>query len=788
MKKNLPVIIFKEIVFLPKKHIKLEIDNEESKNIINTATYFNNSEVFIITGEENNISNIGVISKIVKKETVANGNMHIEIKGIKRGKVVRYLKQNSEILESIVEEIDDMIIKKEIEIKLVENTKKKIKEYVNKVPKESNSLLEVIENQESLSNLVDIAVSYLQIKDLKPFLLEISPIKRMNLLLHYMNKEISLYEIEMNATNKVEENIQKDNEKYLIKEKIKQLQKEIKSDDNELSYVKEKIKNKNIPDNIIKVIEKEIKRYESLSENSPERGNIKNYIDTLLSIPFGVYTEDNKDLKDVKNKLDKNHYALFNVKERIIEFLALKTLNNNLESPIICLIGPPGVGKTTLARSIAYALNRSFVKMSAGGINDESEFIGHKRTYLESKPGKIINLIKKSKTMNPVFLIDEIDKMVKNGHGDPISTLLDILDTNQNCKFTDNYIDEEIDLSKVFFITTANDIKNIPNELKDRLEFINVEGYTYYEKLEIVRNYILPKLFEKYKISADKINFDDKAIIKIINEYTKELGIRNLERKIEEIVRKIITEFVVYKNVKNKYYVTENIVSLYLGKPLYEKKSNTSKKLLGTANAIAYTTYGGDVLPIEATYFKGSGKIILTGTLGDVLKESALISLSYLRSNADKFKINIDMNSSDIHIHIPNADEKKDGPSAGITITTALLSIFTKTKINNKYAFTGEMTLSGKILPVGKIKEKVIAAYRNNIEIIFVPKENKQDIDDLPNEIVSKIKFIYVDDYKEIYDYLVGEKNGKNIKRKRIQNTTIDRNAFNKKRADKQNT
>lgn len=766
MKKNVPVIIFKEIVFLPHKKIKLEIDNEESKNIINTSLYFNNAEILIIS--ENN-NGIGVLSKITKKETLKNGNMNIEITGIIRAHVTEYLKQTTEILESIIEEIPVMLIEEKIEKKLVKNLKDKIKEYTEKVPSVSNGVIELIRNKDKLSDVVDIAANNLQIKNLRPFLEELSPIKRMNILLEYIHKEITLYEIELEANNKVEENIKKENEEYFIKEKIKQLQKEIKKDTKKTS-LEDKVKNKNIPENIKLTIDKELSRYEELSEMSVEKGNVKNYIDWLLAIPWGIYTEDNKDMNDVRKKLNKYHYSLDKGKERIMEFLAVKSLNDKIESPIICLVGPPGVGKTTLAKSIATALNRNFVKMSVGGVNDEGEILGHRRTYLESRPGKIVNLLIKSKCMNPVFLIDEIDKMVRNSHGDPISTLLEVLDTNQNNKFTDAYLEEEIDLSSVFFITTANDINQIPNELKDRLEFIYIDGYTLYEKLEIVRGYIIPNICQKYGILEDKISFENKAIYKVINEYTKEMGIRELERKIEEIIRKIITELVIYKNSKNKYYITENIIQLYLGTPIYPIINTDEKNLIGVANAIAYTSYGGEVIKVESTYFKGNGKLILTGTLGEIIKESAMISLSYLRANASKFNIDVDMLNTDIHIHMPNGAEKKDGPSAGVSITTSLLSILTKKKISNKIAFIGEMTLSGKIISVGKIKEKIMSAYKYKIKTVILPIENKKEILLLPKEISETLEFVYVDNYQDVYNYL----NTKTNKRKNKKSKNIN--------------
>jgi len=491
----------------------------------------------------------------------------------------------------------------------------------------------------------------------------------------------------------------------------------------------------------------EIDRYENISNISPEISIVRNYIEFMLSLPWGIYTDEEKDLNLIKSNLDKNHFGLEEVKLRIIEYLAVKKESKNINSPIICLVGPPGVGKTTLASSIAESIGMNFVKISLGGVDDEAIIKGHVRTYLGAVPGKIIDGIKRAKSSNPVFLIDEIDKMSSTYKGDPASALLEVLDSTQNKFFKDNYLEEEFDLSKTLFIATANDINKIPVALKDRLEIINISGYTELEKIEIAKKYLIPIICKSHSIKNIKIS--DKDLLNIIRFYTKESGLRELDRMLSKIVRKIVTD----KVIDNKK-LDLNVKDLenYLGKKVYENQEMVSE--VGSVNALAYTNSGGDIIPIESNYFDGKGDIVLTGSLGDVMLESAKIALSYIKSNYKLFNIDKDIFKSDIHINVPNIAVKKEGPSAGVAITTSLISSLSNLEVSNKVAMTGEITLRGNILKVGGIKEKIIGAYINNVDTVFIPHSNLIDIEDIPKEIKDKITFIPVKKYEEIYNYL----------------------------------
>ena len=488
---------------------------------------------------------------------------------------------------------------------------------------------------------------------------------------------------------------------------------------------------------------------------SPEVDIIRNYIDTLLKLPWENYTVDNDDLLDVKKKLDETHSGLEEVKTRIIEYLAVKQMTNSLRGPIICLVGPPGVGKTTLAFSIANAMNRNFVKISVGGITDEAELIGHRRTYIGANPGRIISSLTKAKSSNPVFLIDEIDKMLRNYKGDPASVLLGILDPEQNKYFSDNYVELEYDLSKVMFIATANYLEDIPEALRDRLEIVHLSGYTEYEKVDIAKNCLLPRICKEHGINYKGVELREEVLLKIIREYTKEAGVRELDRILSTIIRKIVTTLAQKRIVINKIIIDYKKVTEYLGEAKYPQ-TYKQKNEIGVVNGLAYTVYGGDVLKIEVNYYKGKGNLILTGSLGNVMKESAEIALSYIKANAKHFGIDYNLLlENDIHIHVPEGAIKKDGPSAGISLTTAILSALKNKKIPSDIAFTGEITLRGNVLAIGGLKEKSIGAHRNKVKTIFIPSENIIDLNKIPDYIKKEITYIPVKNYKEIYKKLM---------------------------------
>ena len=756
MKLNLPVVLLKGLVILPNNDLRLEFENDESRNIIDLSTMFHDNQLLIVTQvdlEESpnteDLPKIGIVAEITHKLELPSNRLRVILKGKKRANVLEYLNLNNNILESIIELQEDTKIEESKENIMVEKIKREFSICVKNIPYLGNSIIESINKIKKLNKLTDVIVPNLPLSKERMliYLNTFDSYERAKMLLIDINKEKEMFELDNSLNLKVKKNIDKQQKEYFLREKLELIKDEL-NEQNKDNDIENKIKNLNAPLYIKEKLTEELKKYREYPKTSPEIGNIKNYIDLLLELPWENKTKDTEDLNKVLKTLNKTHSGLDKVKTRIIEYLAASKHSNNIKSPIICLLGPSGVGKTTLALSIAQALNRSFYKISVAGINDESEIIGHRRTYLGSRPGKIIQAMKKCKTNNPLLLIDEIDKMTKDIKGDPQSALLTALDKEQNNQFQDNYLEEYYDLSNVLFITTANNIENIEEALKDRLEIINIEGYTSYEKLEIVKKNMLKKLCKEYNLD---IKISKNAILKIIEEYTKEAGVRELERLIETIIRKEVTNKVLNKKYKTK--INENDILFYLGNPIYTNdiiEINTP----GIVNGLAYTKYGGDVLPIESNYYPGNGNIILTGSLGEVMQESAKIALSYIKSNYKYFNIDYDLFKNDIHINAIECAIKKEGPSAGITLVTSILSILKNQPISNTYAMTGEITLNGKVLKIGGLKEKVLGASRNNIKTIFIPKSNEIDLDNINKEIKDEITFIKVSDYKEIYEYL----------------------------------
>jgi len=764
MKFNLPVIVLKGTIILPEAEIKLEFEDEVSKNIIEESELFHDNNLLIVTQsgiDENIIINelphIGTIAHITRKLELPNGKVRIVLKGVKRAQILEYLNISKDSLESIVSSIRNPYIDEETNRGLLRKLNVELENYINKVPYMSNSLLSLISDTTDLNKITDIIVNYLPIDISKKleYLLEVSPVKRVEMILQDMYKEEQLFNIEKSIDTKVKKELDNDEKNFYLKEKIKLLKSElgeISPKEEEIENLRKSVEELDCNEEIKNKIIYEIDRYENMSSMSPELSIVRNYIDFMLSLPWNKKTTDIEDFKLIRENLDKKHYDLDEVKLRIIEYLAVKKHSSSVDTPIICLVGPPGVGKTTLAYSIAEAIGRKFVKISVGGVDDEAIIKGHIRTYIGSSPGKIIDGIRRAKSSNPVFLIDEIDKMSNTYKGDPRSALLEVLDSNQNKYFKDNYLEEEYDLSNVLFITTANNIDNIPNELRDRLEIININGYTELDKLEITKKHIIPTICSKHGIGNIKIS--DEDILNIIRYYTKESGLRELERLISKIVRKIVTD----KVISNKRIVlTIKNIEEYLGKRIYDKEEIVSE--VGIVNSLVYTSFGGDITSIEVNHYEGNGNITLTGSLGEVMLESAKIALSYIKANHKLFNIDYSIFKDDIHINIPNIAIKKEGPSAGISITTAIISALSNLSVNKNIAFTGEITLRGNILKIGGLKEKVIGAYLNNIDTIFIPYSNLNDLDSIPQEIKSKIKFIPVKKYEEVYEYLKGEVN-----------------------------
>ncbi len=773
MKINLPVVLLKGIALLPNNEIRLEFDNTVSKSVLDVAELFHDNNILVISQENlleeipkiNELPKIGSISKIIHKLELPNGSVRIVIKGKERGQVHDFLNLNkgSDVLEAIVSPMIESDIDKTEEVVLIEKLYREVENYIKGVSYISNNILGIIKDIKTLSEMTDVLASFLPIKlDRLQEYLYISDIKkRATMILEDIYALKKVYDIEKSIDQKVRTEIDNNQKEYLLREKLKTIKEElgeISSKDEEIETLFRAIKKLDAPKKIIERLTSELKRYEGLSPTSPEANIVRTYIDWLLNLPWNVITKDNDDLKRVRKKLDESHHGLEKVKVRIIEYLAVKQMTNSLRSPILCLVGPPGTGKTSLAFSIADAIERKFVKISVGGVHDEAEIVGHRRAYIGASPGRIIQSLKKAKSSNPVFLIDEIDKMTKDFKGDPASCLLEVLDPEQNKYFSDNYIEEDYDLSKVMFIATANYVGDIPEALKDRLEIVYLSGYTEFEKLDIAKRYLIVKICKEHGFKTSKIYFSNEILLYIIRGYTKEAGVRELERQLSTIIRKIVADIVVNKVEKTKYRISIKMVTEYLGKVKYNFNEITKNSKIGVVNGLAYTSFGGDTLPIEVNYYEGTGNLVLTGSLGDVMKESAHIALSYIKSNYKHFGIEYDkLTKNDIHIHVPEGAIFKDGPSAGITLTTALISAFTSKEIPASLAMTGEITLRGNVLPIGGLKEKSIGANRNGIKKIIIPYNNLNDLDDIPKEIKENIDYIAVKNYKEVIEVI--EKN-----------------------------
>jgi ATP-dependent Lon protease len=575
------------------------------------------------------------------------------------------------------------------------------------------------------------------------------------MLLADMEKEKKMSEVEQKINETVKERIDQGQKDYYLREKMNAIREElgdIGSQDQDAEKIRKRLEENPYPDYIKKKVTEELQRYEMLPMASGETGVIKNYIDWLMDLPWWQETHDNEDLNEAQRILDEDHYGLEKVKERIMEYLAVKQMTNSLKAPILCLVGPPGVGKTSLARSVARALDRRFVKISLGGVRDEAEIRGHRRTYLGALPGRIIQGMKKAQVTNPVFLIDEIDKMASDYKGDPSSAMLEVLDPEQNSMFSDHYIEESYDLSKVLFIATANYLENIPPALRDRLEIIELSSYTDIEKTNIAKEHLLPKQLEENGLKPNQLKVNDKMLLYLIRYYTREAGVRQLERTIATICRK--TVLAILKDGKRSITLNKKLIHEWLGNEKVDYGKKEKKDQVGTVTGLAYTSFGGDILQIEANKFDGHGKLILTGQLGDVMKESASIALDYIRAHAKEYHIDSsDFEKLDVHVHVPEGAVPKDGPSAGVTMTTALVSCFSNIPVKANIAMTGEVTLRGNVLPIGGLKEKSLAAHRSGIDTILIPRGNVKDLDELPQEVKDAVTFIPVSNVKQVLSH-----------------------------------
>lgn len=762
-KKNLGVILIQDMVLFPNSEVRIESENTEDKEIIKLVDASEDKLMLVVNPimEEDSkdittLPKIGVLAELKLRMDVPNGKTRIILRGIKRVEVENY----SNIDSRYEADVKDININHTDEDHIYSNLLiNSLEDYIASVPYMSNAVVNKISTCNNLDELTDLIAGFLPVsyEKKKRYIVETSPIVRAKLLIGDMAEDLKVIELEKKIDSEVEKELNESQKEFYLREKIRVIKKElgdVNSKEDEVTLLREKLKKLKCSPKVKEKIKKEISRYETTSANSPELGMIRDYLDWMLNLPWNKCTKDISDLSQVEYTLNSSHYGLEDVKLRILEYLAVKQNTNNLRSPILCLVGPPGVGKTSLALSIANSLNRKVAKISVGGINDEAEIIGHRRTYVGANPGRIIQGIRKAGTSNPVFIIDEIDKMRKDIKGDPASSLLEVLDPEQNSKFSDHYIEEDFDLSKVMFIATANYIEQIPFELQDRLEIIELSSYTEYEKLDIAKNHIIPKELKEHGLTEIEVKFSDDAILTIIRNYTKEAGVRTLERLIASILRKIVKRFLTEKDIAFIEVTNDNLED-FLGKKKYKYQEKETSKQIGVVNGMAYTVFGGDILPIEVTYYKGKGDLILTGSLGEVMRESARIALSYIKANLRKFHISTSiLENNDIHIHVPEGATPKDGPSAGIALTTSLISLLTGIAVDSNISMTGEITLRGKVLPIGGLREKVIGAHRAGIRKIFLPKDNENDLDEIPEEILKEIEFIFVSNYKDIYDKL----------------------------------
>jgi ATP-dependent Lon protease len=767
IKSNLPVILLKKLVLLPGEEVRVEIKSDISKKVTEISKLYHDSEVLIVCPlnlleekpDTSDLPRIGVVGKINSVIDLPNGNERVIITGLYRVKIISYVNYSNEedILDSIITNIETS----ESEIEWVAYQRKlqaELELYINKNPFVGNSIMSEVKQGINLDKLTDVIANFLPLSFEKKLnlMLDSSPISRCKILIKELAVESAVIDLESHIESEIKKGLDDTQKEFILKEKLKVIKNELgetNTKEEDILNYRNLVNSPKYPERIRNKLLSEIERYNATSEMSPDAGIIRNYIEYLLNVPWYTETRDERDLIKIEKKLNDTHYGMKKAKERVIEYIAVKSITDEVSSPIICLVGPPGVGKTTFAESISKALDRNFVKISLGGMSDSAELVGHRRAYIGSNPGKIVTSLIKCGSNNPVFLLDEVDKLKKDYKGDPASTLLDILDVSQNKRFVDNYIDEEIDLSKILFILTANDISNIPPALLDRLEIIDLTGYTDNEKLLISENYIIPSALKKHGLKNTIIKFETDAIKKIINEYTNESGVRELERDINKIIRKVITEHIKSSRKIVSVRIKENDIPHYLEQELY--KESKYKEIIhpGVVTAVACSSIGGVSIYIECTSFKGTGKYTFTGSLGSITKESIEIALSYIKSNAKRFDIDEDFFlNNDFHINFTEGAINKDGPSAGISIVTAILSHIKGVIISDKISLTGEITLNGDILKIGGLKEKTIACKRQNIEKLFIPKDNLNDIEWLEKDLKNDIEFIPVSNYLEIYE------------------------------------
>ncbi|MDM0613760.1 endopeptidase La [Clostridium perfringens] len=761
----LPLIPLRGLTVFPNMVIYFDVGREKSIEAVEKAMAGDQKiflaaqkDIEIDNPSEDDIFNIGTICEIKQIVKMPKNTIRVLVEGIERAKMDEFF-DKEELLEASIEKID---IDNEIDHELEALSRKLKDDFFEFLDITASSgingvdLFDNLEEEKDLNKVTDLISSYALIKqeDKQDILQTLDLKKRIEKLIFYVKEEIEVAKIEKRIGTKVKKKLDKGQREYYLREQMKVIQEELgEDDDNKKAIIEfEKVINeKKLPNQVKEKAQYEISKLKASSPYSQDGGVTRTYLENLLDMPWGEFTEDTLNIKDARKVLDKDHYGLKDVKDRILEYLAVKQISNSLRGPILCLVGPPGVGKTSIAKSVATSLNRKFVRMSLGGVRDEADIRGHRRTYVGAIPGRIVTGLKEAKSMNPVFLLDEIDKLGMDFKGNPADALLEVFDNEQNKTFRDHYLEVDVDLSEVMFITTANSLDGIPRPLLDRMELIEVSGYTYEEKFRIAKKYLVPKVLKEHGVDNKIITISDSALKLIIDSYTRESGVRNLQRQIANVIRKGIKD-IIEKDKKN-LNISTKLVEKYLGTKIFSYEEIDKEDKVGVVTGMAWTAYGGDTLPVEVMVMDGKGRLELTGQLGDVMKESAKAAYSYVRAHMKELGIKDEFYSKkDIHIHAPEGAVPKDGPSAGVTMTTALVSALTGKKVKHNVAMTGEITLTGKVLAIGGLKEKCLAARRVGIDTVIVPKENEKDVIKLPKIVKDSLNIILADKIDDVLE------------------------------------
>ncbi|GIO34722.1 MULTISPECIES: endopeptidase La [Paenibacillus] len=765
--RRFPLLPLRGLLVYPSMVLHLDVGREKSVKALEKAMVDDNlillcsqSEVNIEEPTHDDIFRIGTVANVRQMLKLPNGTIRVLVEGMERAEIIQYT-DNEEYYEVLARELHEEDSGNPEVDALMRTVLSQFEHYINLSKKVTPETLAAVSDIEEPGRLADVITSHLslKIKDKQEILETIDVGKRLEKLLDILNNEREVLELERKINQRVKKQMEKTQKEYYLREQMKAIQKELGEKEGragEVEELREQMAKQELPERVKEKVEKEIDRLEKMPASSAEGGVIRNYVDWLLALPWSTKTEDDLDIHKAEQVLNEDHYSLDKPKERVLEYLAVQQLVKKMKGPILCLVGPPGVGKTSLARSIARSLNRKFVRISLGGVRDEAEIRGHRRTYVGAMPGRIIQGMKTAGALNPVFLLDEIDKMASDFRGDPSAALLEVLDPEQNNTFSDHFIEIPFDLSQVMFITTANVIHNIPRPLLDRMEVLNIPGYTELEKLQIAKRYLLPKQKREHGLQDEQLQIGEDALLKVVREYTRESGVRNLEQQVAALCRKAAKKIV--SGESETIAIGPDDVKDYLGAPKFRHGVADLEDQIGTVTGLAWTEVGGETLIIEVTVVPGSGKLTLTGQLGDVMKESAQAAFSYTRSRAAELGIDPEFHEkNDIHIHIPEGAIPKDGPSAGITIATALISALTKKHVSKHVAMTGEITLRGRVLPIGGLKEKSLAAHRAGYKKILLPKDNERDLRDVPDSVRDEVEFIPVSHMDQVLKHALVE-------------------------------